>query len=554
MIFLSNVSESSLFQSKGDLFSSTYISGYLKGSLAINHSKYSEANFFFSKIKDLEKNHDPYSFQYIFSLALDGKINEANKLIVNLKDINKDNYLLQLIQGIYQIKNRNYQSAQNIFINANIENPLLGELNNYINLWLNIYLSEIQNKVTQVENFKSSFDNIKLIQSLLIYDFINNKELYDQTSKKILQQQSLGRYHFFHSIHLIKEKQFQEVEKILIKQIEHNPNDLLIKQSYVELKEENFSFFSKTYESNNINHGISELLYLFANLMQQQQQLDFSKLLNSLSHYLNPNFTTNNLLNYENAILHDENNNFLDKKLQDNIASLGSEYQWYINFSNLLKSTSDKKINTEYLLGLLEKKLSNSKYFNYSKLIDLGNYYRSIKNYKRALSYYSQAEAIAISENKNWKIHYYKGICNERLGNFDIADQDFLLALKYSPQEYVVINYLAFSWLERGVNLEKSKLMLEKAVRLSKWELGYIIDSLGWAHYLLNNYQEAEKILQIAYEKTTAEAEVYDHYADILWKNNKKIQARYIWKKATNLSTIDEERLKKINKKLIHGL
>ena len=96
--------------------------------------------------------------------------------------------------------------------------------------------------------------------------------------------------------------------------------------------------------------------------------------------------------------------------------------------------------------------------------------------------------------------------------------------------------------------------MLEKAVRLSKWELGYIIDSLGWAYYLQNNFNEAEKLLQLAYEKSPQESEVYDHYADVLWKNNKKLQARYVWKNATRLPNIDKERLSNINKKLTYGI
>ena len=76
--------------------------------------------------------------------------------------------------------------------------------------------------------------------------------------------------------------------------------------------------------------------------------------------------------------------------------------------------------------------------------------------------------------------------------------------------------------------------MLEEAVSLSQWEHGYIIDSLGWAYFLLEDYSKAEQLLQLAYEKTPYEFEVYDHYGDVLWKNNKKIQARYVWKKLLN--------------------
>ena len=233
------------------------------------------------------------------------------------------------------------------------------------------------------------------------------------------------------------------------------------------------------------------------------------------------------------------------------IENIGTEFSWYINFNKLLHSNNIEKKD---IIKNLEKTISQNKYFRFSKFLDMANYYRSNKNFELALDYYLKAEAIALPKEMDWKIYYYKGICYERMGQFEKADKQFLLSLKMSPEQYAVINYLAYSWLERGVNLPESKKMLEKAVRLSKWELGYIIDSLGWAYYLQNNFNEAEKLLQLAYEKSPQESEVYDHYADVLWKNNKKLQARYVWKNATRLPNIDKERLSNINKKLTYGI
>jgi tetratricopeptide (TPR) repeat protein len=96
--------------------------------------------------------------------------------------------------------------------------------------------------------------------------------------------------------------------------------------------------------------------------------------------------------------------------------------------------------------------------------------------------------------------------------------------------------------------------MLEDAVKLSNWELGYIIDSLGWAYFLKKEYGKAEKILKIAYEKTPYESEVYDHYGDVLWKQKKYLQARYVWKNALNLENVPLDRKKRIQKKIINGL
>lgn len=537
--------QAAFFQTKNSLESSDYISNYLKGSLSLNYNNYRDANLFFSKTRNLANSHSSYDFQYIYSLAMEGKISEANNLISKTDE--QAQSLFKLIQGIHYIKNRNYFKAKKIFEKSNKQNLLLNELNNYINLWIDILSQDTDNQEYKIQQFNSSFSNIKLIQSFLIYDFTSNKKEYDKTSQLILNQPTLGRYHFFHSIHLVKKKQYSEAEMILQKQLFYSPDDLLLRQGYVALKNKNYAFFTKKFDSQNINHTISELLYLFANLFQQQGQIDLSQLIASLSDYLNPNFVTNKLLNFENIILSKEIS--FENTNTKLIADLGSEFKWYINFNKL----RSPKLENDAIKNL-ENMIAQDKYFRFSKLMDMGNYYRGNKNFKLALEYYLNAEGIASSNELDWKIYYYMGICYERLGQYENADKNFQLSLKLSPSQYTVINYLAYSWLERGVNLQESKQMLEKAVQLSKWEQGYIIDSLGWAYYLLNDFSEAEKLLQLAYEKAPQESEVYDHYGDVLWKNNKKIQARYVWKNATKLSNIDTERLNKIKQKLLHGI
>lgn len=95
--------------------------------------------------------------------------------------------------------------------------------------------------------------------------------------------------------------------------------------------------------------------------------------------------------------------------------------------------------------------------------------------------------------------------------------------------------------------------MLVEAVNLSKGR-GYILDSLGWAYFLLKDFDKAEEILQTAYEKEPSEAVIYDHYGDVLWTNGKQIQARYVWQNAIKLKNIEQDLKRSINKKIIFGL
>jgi tetratricopeptide (TPR) repeat protein len=186
--------------------------------------------------------------------------------------------------------------------------------------------------------------------------------------------------------------------------------------------------------------------------------------------------------------------------------------------------------------------------------MNMGDYYRSIKDYNQAISYYDQAEKHANQKDLDWRFYYSRGICKERLKQWSLADKDFILSLKQSPKEYRVLNYMAYSWLERGIHYNKALQLLEEAVDISKWEHGYVVDSLGWAHYLLNNFEKAESLLELAYTKAPNEAEVYDHYGDVLWKNNKKIQAKYVWSNALKLQSLEKDRKDKIKEKILNGI
>ena len=128
------------------------------------------------------------------------------------------------------------------------------------------------------------------------------------------------------------------------------------------------------------------------------------------------------------------------------------------------------------------------------------------------------------------------------------------LFLKISEEDQAyVINYLAYSWIEKGMKIQKSLSMLEKADKLKSND-PYIIDSLGWALFKLERYEESKTYLQQAVKLMPADPIVNDHYGDVLWKNGKEIQARYYWNYVLNLEKTEKDLKKKIEQKLIKGL
>ena len=121
-----------------------------------------------------------------------------------------------------------------------------------------------------------------------------------------------------------------------------------------------------------------------------------------------------------------------------------------------------------------------------------------------------------------------RGTAYERIGNWELAEKDLLISLKISPNQAYTINYLAYSWIEKGKNTNKALTMLKKANNLKKND-GYITDSLGWALYKLKKFEEAKIYLEAAIILMPSDPIVNDHFADCLWMNNQKIQARYYW-------------------------
>ena len=137
--------------------------------------------------------------------------------------------------------------------------------------------------------------------------------------------------------------------------------------------------------------------------------------------------------------------------------------------------------------------------------------------------------------------------------NYEKSDVDLLQSLKINPDDAYVLNYLAYSWLERDYKINEAIKMLEKAYAMKNND-PYIIDSIGWAYYLIDDYIKAEKFLKRAVELMPDDPIVNDHYGDILWKLDRKIQARYFWKNVLSMQDADDEMLKKINMKIIEGL
>lgn len=145
-----------------------------------------------------------------------------------------------------------------------------------------------------------------------------------------------------------------------------------------------------------------------------------------------------------------------------------------------------------------------------------------------------------------------RGIIYERIDQWPLAEADFKRVLDLSPDDVDTLNYLGYTWVDRGENLTEAFEMIRKAVAAEP-ESGAIVDSLGWAHYKLGQYDEAKNKLEDAVELSPSSATIIDHLGDVYWKLGRKREAGFQWKRALEFDPTDEEKTT-ITAKLKNGL
>jgi tetratricopeptide (TPR) repeat protein len=186
-------------------------------------------------------------------------------------------------------------------------------------------------------------------------------------------------------------------------------------------------------------------------------------------------------------------------------------------------------------------------------IMALGNILRSRKDYAGCADVYGKGiDKIDNPTRGDWLIFYFRGICNERLKRWSVAETDLKKALELYPNQAHVLNYLGYSWVDQGINLDEGMNMIKRAVE-QRPDDGYIVDSLGWAHYRLGNYEEATKHLERAIELKPEDPTINDHLGDVYWRTGRTLEAQFQWSHARDLKPEPEE-LEKIEEKLRSGL
>ena len=528
-------------------FNQRYLSNYFSAMLSYNNYDNEKSLKFFNSSKFILNEHDKFLKQYLFSLVENGQVSKAITQIKYSKGKKSAEFFeAQLLLILDSIRNKKFNNA----------NVILEELEKYHEEGTYEFIIfktlKSYNKLfieRKIKNNKENFGKLSIITNAFQHCYLNS-----QKSKALFLnvidpgEGDYSRYLFFYISYLIQNNRYDDVRQVT-EDMDPINSGLLILQLKKWIEESNFTKINNYFSCQNEGDLLGEFFYLIANLYSSEDIFKKSNFYLQIADYLNPKFHFNHSLLAENYFLNENYN--LAKKALSKINKSDEVYNWY-----KIKKTGQiiaEQIGEDQSLEFIESNFKKIKQPNLKILYDMGNIYKKFKKYEKSILYYSLVLPKVDPESNTYAdVLYRRGGSYERIEKYNLSDIDLLKSLEVYPEEPHVLNYLAYSWLERKLNIEEAVDMLNRAYEQKKND-PYIIDSVGWGYYLIGDYVNAEKFLIQAVQLMPDDPIVNDHYGDILWMLDRKLQAKYFWNSVLKLKDTKEEMKKDIQKKLIYG-
>ena len=397
---------------------------------------------------------------------------------------------------------------------------------------------------------KKNLGKLSLINEAFEYCYLNRPAT-EKKFKNLINSDGAGytRYLFFYLNNLIYKKDFKSAVHTL-KKINVLDSNLLVQQSKQWIENSSFNKFNNFFSCENEADIIAEFFFLISNFYAAEGNFKKSNFYLNISTYLNPKFyfyLTHLISNY-----FEINNYEKIRKILENFNKEDEIYYWHKlkKISQIIYNQQGSKESLSYI----ENKFENYSNVPIKIIYDMANIYKRNKEFKKSIKYYSiLLKKLNENSEESADVFYKRGSSYERLGDEKNSDSDLLKSLSIKPDDPYVLNYLAYSWLERGYKIQEAINMLDKAYNQKKND-PYIIDSVGWGYYLVGDFKNAENFLRKAIQLMPKDPIVNDHYGDVLWKLNRRIEAQYYWKSALNSKDSENEMKINISKKLLKGL
>ena len=479
------------------------------------------------------------------SVLSDGEIDEAGRLADRLLLIDRNDRIARLVVGVRALKQRQYGVARQNFAQS-VRGPVTDLTATLLSAWALAGAGETRAAVDTLDHLAGPdwYAIFKDLHAAMILDLANNKKeagkRYERAYKADpMAVRTVEAYGRFLSRAGSKEealKVYGEFEKTV------PAHPVIVEEVKQVTAGEKLPLLVDSPQA-----GAAEALYGLGASIGRRGGEDLALIYLQLSLYLEPTqpMALLALADLYEAIKKPD----LAIKVYDRIppsSPLHRNAEIQISSDlDALDRTDEAKKRLEHLIAEHPK--------DSEAIIAFANILRGRKEFAQCADAYGKAIAdIAVPEKANWVLFYFRGICYERSKQWPLAEADLKKALQLYPDQPLVLNYLGYSWVDQGVNLDEGMNMIHRAVE-QRPDDGYIVDSLGWANFRIGNYDEAVKELERAVELKPEDSTINDHLGDAYWRVGRVLEARFQWSHAKDLKP-EAEDLPKIEEKLKSGL
>src|SRR6195952_2299371 len=537
---------SAQFPSKTDLKALTTSGSYLAARHAsVERDASSAAAFYRSALRSDPKNNELLDRAFISSLA-DGDIDEAVKLADRILTLDKSNRVARLVVGVRDLKLKKYPTAQ-ININQSIRGPITDLVATLLSAWASFGAGDAKTAVANIDKLTGPewYPIFKDLHAGMILELAGKeKDAGARFERAYKLDDSMLRITEAYARWTSRNKDTAAASAIFEAFDKKLPRHPLVQEGMKELK----AGKKMPPLIDSAQAGAAEALYGIGATLTRRGGHDLALVYLQLALYLQPNHPL--------ALL----------SLADLYES-GKKPQVAIKVYERMPANSPLKRNAQIQLATdldtadrsdeaikILKDVTAQDPKDLEAIMALGNVERGRKKFADCTDTYTQGIDMlpAANEKGNWVYYYFRGICEERSKQWSKAETDMRKALELQPEQPHVLNYLGYSWIDQGINLDEGMKMIKRAVD-QRPDDGYIVDSLGWAYFRIGNYEEAVKNLERAIDLKPEDPTINDHLGDAYWRIGRTLEAKFQWAHARDLKPEAEE-LPKIEAKIDNGL
>lgn len=523
----------------------TLAGNYLSALIADSQRDTSAAAFFYSEALKADSR-SPHLMQRAFmSLLAEGEIDEAAKLAERLLKRDPNNDIAQLTLAIRAIKNNKWSEARR-FLQKGGRGRAADVTATLLTAWTWLGSKDPKRAIETVDRLKGeeTFAMFRQVHAGLIAAQAGRQAEAEKRLQNAYEiDQKTLRLVEIYARYLANQGKREAALKIVDDFDQLLPRHPLVTRLRAQIERGEPIPFAVTSPA----AGASEVLYGLGAAGNRQGDELAAIIYLRYALYLSPSnvMATITLADIYDRLKQFESSNEVYLSIpQSDPMYRNAEIQVALNYEQMGKGEEATQ-----LLEKLVKELPNDT----EAWMALGNIYRSRKEFEKGAEAYTKALAtVSKTDSGHWPLYYFRGICYERTKQWPKAEADFKKALELYPDQPLVLNYLGYSWIDQGINLEEGFRMLRRAVEQRPTD-GYIVDSLGWAYYRLGRFEDAVRVLERAVELRAADPVINDHLGDAYWRVGRKLEAGFQWQHAKDLKPEPED-LEKIEQKLKNGL